>query len=69
MRKITAPVAPEIRRELQRTFESFREVLTPEQRQRFEEVVKQQQRPREPRKTKGGQPGTVGGEGTTSPAK
>lgn len=69
IRKITAPVAPEIRQELQRTLESFRGVLTPEQRQRFEELIKQQQRPREPRKAKGGQPGAVGAEGTNFPAK
>ncbi len=44
-REIMEPVAPEVRAELQRTKEKFREVLTPEQRARFDELVKRQQHP------------------------
>ena len=36
------PVAPQLRQELQRAKEEFRETLTPEQRKRFDELVKQQ---------------------------
>jgi hypothetical protein len=50
-RKITEPIAPELRAELQRTREEFRDALTPEQRSRFDEMLKQQQqsRPRDMR--------------------
>jgi hypothetical protein len=45
---IMEPVSPLLRQELQRTKEAFREELTPAQRTRFEELLKQQnQRPRE----------------------
>jgi Spy/CpxP family protein refolding chaperone len=39
-----------LREELQRTKEEFRKLLTPEQNTRFEELLKLQQRPREPRR-------------------
>ena len=49
-RKLMEPVAPELRAELEKTKDEFLEVLTPEQRARFEVLVKkQQQRPHEPR--------------------
>ncbi len=49
-RKLMEPVAPDLRAELERTKDEFLEVLTPEQRTRFEELMKkQQQRPHEPR--------------------
>ena len=45
-RNIMEPVAPDLRAELERTKDEFQQVLTPEQRRRFEELVKkQQQRP------------------------
>lgn len=46
-RKLMEPVAPRLREEFQRTKEEFRAVLTPEQLKRFEELSRQQQRPRE----------------------
>jgi len=52
-RKIMEPVAPDLRAELQRTKEEFQQVLTPEQRMRFEELMKKQQRPHEPHHTGG----------------
>lgn len=49
-RKLMEPVAPELRAELERTKDEFLEVLTPEQRTRFEVLVKkQQQRPHDAR--------------------
>ena len=49
-RKLMEPVAPELRAELERTKDEFLAVLTPEQRTRFEVLVKkQQQRPHDPR--------------------
>jgi Spy/CpxP family protein refolding chaperone len=49
-RKIMEPVAPQMRDEMQLTRERFRAVLTPEQRQRFDDLSKQPQRPRDPRR-------------------
>src|SRR5947207_14821396 len=47
-KKLMEPVSPQIRQELQKTKERFRDVLTPEQQARFDEVWRhQQQRPRE----------------------
>lgn len=40
MRKIEEPVTPAIREEFRRTKDEFREVLTPEQRLRFDELFK-----------------------------
>lgn len=45
-RKMMAPVLPGLREEFQRTKEEFRDVLTPEQRVRFDELFRHQQRPR-----------------------
>ena len=52
-RKIMEPVAPDLRAELQRTKEEFQQVLTPEQRMRFEELMKKQLRPHEQHHTNG----------------
>src|SRR5207249_2662564 len=43
-KKLMEPVTPKIHEELQQTKEQFIAVLTPEQRARFEELLKQQQR-------------------------
>jgi len=45
-KKIMEPVTPKMREEVQRTKDELREVLTPEQRMRFDELLKQQ-RPHE----------------------
>jgi Spy/CpxP family protein refolding chaperone len=51
-REIMEPVAPELRAELQKTKDQFVEVLTIEQRKRFEELVKKQHpRPRDQRRS------------------
>ena len=51
MKKLMDTVEPRRREEFKKTVEEFRGVLTPEQRQRFDELVKQQQqRAREQRK-------------------
>lgn len=47
--KLMEPVAPKLREEFQRAKEEFRAVLTPEQLKRFDEINRQQQRPREQR--------------------
>jgi hypothetical protein len=63
MRKINETVEPRRREEFKKTIEEFRAVLTPEQRQRFDTLLKkQQQRAREQRKAgpvreRGGQNG------------
>jgi Spy/CpxP family protein refolding chaperone len=44
-RKIMKPVAQPIRDELARTRDEFRKVLTPEQRAKFDELLKHQHRP------------------------
>ena len=44
-RKLLEPVSPQIREELQQTKEQFRALLTPEQKIRFDEMLKQQNRP------------------------
>ena len=49
-RKIMEPVAPQMRDELQLTRDRFRAVLTPEQRQRFDELSKQPPRSRDSRR-------------------
>ena len=48
-RKIMEPVAPQLRGEVQRAKAEFREVLTPEQQVRFDELIKMQQRFKEHR--------------------
>lgn len=42
-RKIMEPVTPKIREELQQTREQFRAILNPDQKIRFDELLKQQQ--------------------------
>jgi len=49
-REIMKPVAAELRTELERTTEQFKQELTPKQRTRFEELLKKQQRPHESRR-------------------
>jgi Spy/CpxP family protein refolding chaperone len=44
-RKIMEPVASQIRDELATTREEFRKILTPEQRERFDDLLKHQHRP------------------------
>ena len=56
IKKMMEPVNPKIREELQRTREDFRAILTPEQKARFDEMVKQQQRPRDQRRPPGHPP-------------
>ncbi len=48
-RKIMEPVAPEMRLELQRTRQEFRDVLTPEQQARFDQLLKRPQHPKDQR--------------------
>jgi len=50
MKKLMETVEPRRREEYKRTLEEFRAVLTPEQRIRFDTVLKQQQRARDQRK-------------------
>jgi Spy/CpxP family protein refolding chaperone len=47
-RKLMEPVSPALRQELQRAREEFRSVLTPGQRARFDELVKQRRQPHSP---------------------
>ncbi len=46
-KKLMEPISPQLHAELQATKEAVRAVLTPEQRVRFDELLKQQQRPRD----------------------
>jgi Spy/CpxP family protein refolding chaperone len=48
-RKVMEPVVPQLHQELQRAKTEFREVLTPGQQDRFDELLKLQQRFREHR--------------------
>ena len=50
MKKLMETVEPRRREEYKRTLEEFRALLTPEQRQRFDAMLKQQQRARDQRK-------------------
>ncbi len=43
MKKLMEPVEPRLREELKKTIEEFRQALTPEQRERFDALRKQQQ--------------------------
>jgi hypothetical protein len=45
-KKLMEPIQPKIREELQQTIEQFRAALNPEQRIRFDELLKQQQQQR-----------------------
>jgi Spy/CpxP family protein refolding chaperone len=47
-RKIMEPVAPAIHAELQRTKDEFRQILTPAQQVRFDELLRHSMRGREP---------------------
>lgn len=49
-RKIMEPLAPPLREELARAKQEFLQVLTPEQQKRFDDLVKKQPHPREPRR-------------------
>jgi Spy/CpxP family protein refolding chaperone len=49
-KKLMEPVTPKLREEMQATRDAVRDVLTSDQRQRFDELVKTQQRPREPKR-------------------
>lgn len=51
MKQLMEAVEPRRREEYKRTLEEFRALLTPEQRQRFDTLLKQQQRARDQRKT------------------
>lgn len=46
-KKLMEPIQPKIREELQQTKEQFRAVLNPEQKIRFDELLKQQQQQRQ----------------------
>ncbi len=54
MRGIMEPVSPQVRAEMQRTKEQFRNVLTPEQQKRFDELLRKPQHPREQRRPQKG---------------
>ncbi len=47
-RKVMDPVRPQIQEELHKVMTAFRETLTPEQRARFEALLKQQRQNRRP---------------------
>lgn len=47
IKKITEPIQPDIQEQIQAARDEFLEVLTPEQRARFEESLKRQQHPKE----------------------
>jgi Spy/CpxP family protein refolding chaperone len=64
-RKIMEPVAPELRREIQRSKDELMEVLTPDQRKRFTELMAHTQHPRDQRKKEGSGAAT----GTNAPAE
>ncbi len=49
-RRIMEPVMPELRQQFSRTKDQFREVLTPEQRRKFDELVRHPQHSREKRR-------------------
>lgn len=58
-RKLMEPVAPQLRQEVERTKSEFRQQLTPEQRRKFDEVIKKN--PHAPRR-----PPQVQGEATSN---
>lgn len=56
-RKLMEPVTPQIREELQRAKDEFRQILTPRQQRVFDTLLKQQQQPRrDPRRQPGSGP-------------
>lgn len=57
-RKLMEPVSPQLRQELERTKQEFRQELSAEQRARFDELIKKQAHPREPRRTPPPEPKT-----------
>jgi Spy/CpxP family protein refolding chaperone len=56
-RILTSLVEPEMREELRATRESIREVLTPEQREKYEEILKRRLKQRDMPRPNGGRPG------------
>jgi Spy/CpxP family protein refolding chaperone len=50
IKKIVEPIEPDIQEEVQTAKDEFLETLTPTQRVRFDELLKQQQRPKDPRR-------------------
>jgi hypothetical protein len=46
-RRLMEPLAPDLRAEINRTREEFRAALTPPQQARFDELLRQQQRPKD----------------------
>ncbi len=64
-RKIMEPVRPQLQEEVRKAKAAFRDALTPEQQARFDELLKQEQRPRENRRP---QPAESSPSGTHSPA-
>jgi hypothetical protein len=49
-RRIMDPVRPQLQEEIRKTKAAFRDALGPEQQTRFDELLKQEQRPRETRR-------------------
>ena len=49
-RKIMDPVRPQLQEEVRKTKAAFRDALGPEQQTRFDELLRQEQRPREGRR-------------------
>ena len=64
MRKIEEPVTPAIREEMRRTREELRDVLTPEQRLRFDEIFKHPPHLREKRPSANGRSAVTNAMGT-----
>jgi Spy/CpxP family protein refolding chaperone len=50
-REITEPVRPQLEAEVEKVMQAFRDVLTPEQQARFDQLLKQQQHSRESRRS------------------
>lgn len=68
-RKLMEPFTPRLREEVQKAKNEFRAVLNPRQQARFDELLKQQQRPREPRREKNDRQTGAAGGGTNHPSK
>lgn len=66
-KKIMEPVSPQLREVVRKTRAEFVEVLTPEQKARFNELVRQQQRPREQQRPQGFREPTLEGAPTSTP--